>query len=814
MSGAGDSGPEEKADSPGGDLRGRSSGPRPPPTDEPDRSLPRGPEEPLIRRLQRLWRELRARRVPHVATAYLGVAWLGMQLCNILIDRDLLPEWTFSVLLFFLVVGFPVTLLLAWAQTQERVPDRASGRAAAGPGGEGGREPRWPGWILRIRSGHLLAALGVALVAVGAAWFGIVGGSWAGSSPGSGSELKIMVLPLEGRGVSSGTTGAGTGDVERLFVSSVEWLLQAPVLHGSGLLDGEGRGEPTVSWLVRQSRRRGADYLVTGEIVRTGGQERISVTAYPTAGETPVYQGVSGGREEPLSKAAGRLAYDLVSLLARRHGLDLGRRGEIAAATPSHVARVQLLLGQRRFWDGDLDGAAAAFRQAIEADSAAGVAYHRLSVVEHWRWNYGNALEVLRAGLGRRGEMDPRRARLLEAQRHYVLNQADSTVEAFQQVVSDLPESPDGWLGLGEALFHFGGIAGHCPLEARSAFQQLLRLDSTFAPVHYHLVELALIAGDSAAASRHLAHLRPDHPQAPSLRAAVNLHFGDDRTRARALEELARLQRRELSLLAAVFTRGAFDLPLADTIASYLQDEDTRTPDSRRRGAQYRMVAMAGQGRWEEALEAWRPEGAGHPFDRWIVQAALAGFPAETLAAPMYRWARQQLRAGRTPDFSLPPDSELRQAFRALVHRASLTGDSVEVAALLETLSAASETVRDPTEPMPAALGAALRARLRLLAADTAEAVDHLEEAAFRSSHPYAVYYPLTAMTPQRFLLLELALRRGDRHPARQWFRSFLNPWPIMGDALYAPKLRELVQEGRVAPECGSTFPSLRENQP
>jgi len=65
--------------------------------------------------LSQLFQELSRRNVFRVAIAYLAVAWVIMQLAAVVLDNIAAPEWLMKALMFFIVVGFPVALLFAWA---------------------------------------------------------------------------------------------------------------------------------------------------------------------------------------------------------------------------------------------------------------------------------------------------------------------------------------------------------------------------------------------------------------------------------------------------------------------------------------------------------------------------------------------------------------------------------------------------------------------------------------------------------------------------------------------------------------------------
>ncbi|MFN2167003.1 MAG: hypothetical protein ACK2U9_12175 [Anaerolineae bacterium] len=62
-----------------------------------------------------LFAELKRRNVFRVAAAYVIIAWLILQVGEVLGPALLLPDWVNSLLAFFLLLGFPLALFFAWA---------------------------------------------------------------------------------------------------------------------------------------------------------------------------------------------------------------------------------------------------------------------------------------------------------------------------------------------------------------------------------------------------------------------------------------------------------------------------------------------------------------------------------------------------------------------------------------------------------------------------------------------------------------------------------------------------------------------------
>ena len=61
------------------------------------------------------WGELKRRNVVRVAAAYAVIAWLLLQLGDVVLNNIAAPSWVFQVILLLLIIGFPIALIFAWA---------------------------------------------------------------------------------------------------------------------------------------------------------------------------------------------------------------------------------------------------------------------------------------------------------------------------------------------------------------------------------------------------------------------------------------------------------------------------------------------------------------------------------------------------------------------------------------------------------------------------------------------------------------------------------------------------------------------------
>jgi Protein kinase domain len=647
------------------------------------------------------------------------------------------------------------------------------------------------------RSGLQRSVIRVALpVAIVVALFLFARDHLARSPNVPAGATGVVVLPFEYAPGEHPQPAADAAAAHHRFAEAIEGLPQLRAIDGSALIEAEEswRSMPFAD-LLRQARRLGGRYLVTAGVSRNGGVPHVTVDVYAASDGQRVSRTSAQMHTDGLRRAVGHVALDAMRRIIERDSLAMGTQASLLSSTSSAFALRHLIDGQRKFWRSDFDGAAAEFQSAIDEDSTCALAFHRLSVAEIWRHDFPAALAAAEAGL-RRHPFPSRWSELLTAQRHYARREGRGAIETFQMSVRDDPANIDGWLGLGEALFHFGWFAGYAASDAGSALRRVITLDSTFAPIHRHLIDLALYRGDGTDARRWLSAFPPNDLHRPSREAVIALRFGRAKERADALDRLADADRFTISEIVAVLMHGGFDVPLADTVAAYLTAPG-RTPDDRVRGAQYRVVTRAVLGRWEEGVAAWKLARSGSNLDGWLVQAYFAGYPASDLVAPMFAAARRHLLAGRAPDFTVPPWHDHQQAFFAVAHRAFVEGDVAETRDLVRRLELAAPQA-DASDPLPSSVRASLQARLAILEGDTARAIALLEGSVARIAESVTQFFPLTAMAPQRLALARLLVANGEAARASPWLDSFDNSSSI-ADPLFADSVRRLRAESTQA---------------
>ena len=82
------------------------------------------------------WQELKRRRVTRIAVAYVVVGWVLIQVADVTIDPLGLPEWSDTMVIWLVGLGFPIAVVLAWVfditpRGIEVTPDAAVGNDAS-----------------------------------------------------------------------------------------------------------------------------------------------------------------------------------------------------------------------------------------------------------------------------------------------------------------------------------------------------------------------------------------------------------------------------------------------------------------------------------------------------------------------------------------------------------------------------------------------------------------------------------------------------------------------------------------------------------
>ncbi|MCK5484128.1 MAG: hypothetical protein KAJ13_10500, partial [Gemmatimonadetes bacterium] len=569
--------------------------------------------------IQRVFAELKRRKVFRIAALYGAGAFAVLQAVDIMAEGLALPAAVLTVVTVAVLVGFPLALIAAWVY--ERRPEgglKRTEQALSEEIQEIVAQPRSRRW-----TSGLLALAGTALLVFGT-W--LVAGRLNSGDP---------TLPTDG----AATATAGTGVLIMPFAvqgsPDVEYLGQGLVSLLGTSFDGAGDLRSVDARAVIQFTEReglvagdreagaaaagtfGARLYVVGDIVEAGGRMRVTAALYDAAQDgRPVGQSSVEGAEDEMFEMVDDLTAQLLSGLS---GGAAARVRRVAAVTTESLPALKAFLeGEEEFRRGQFRPAVESFRRAVSEDSTFALAYYRLSLVAEWNLEDRLSREMAEKAVRYADRLAERDRRLLEA--FLIRRRGDNLMaaQAYRSILGAYPDEMEAWLDLAEVQFHSYPLYGRSFTDASESLERVLELDPDHSTALIHLARLRAYEGDIEGlediAERFVA-LSPDPARTLEVQALRAYGTGDV---ARIEEvEAALPQANEVAVSLAVWAASVYcrDPQSGERVASTLVHPN-RSPEARRLGQAWLANFAAARGNWAEAqarlavLEGWSAETA------------------------------------------------------------------------------------------------------------------------------------------------------------------------------------------------------------
>jgi TolB-like protein/tetratricopeptide (TPR) repeat protein len=343
-----------------------------------------------------LFAELKRRKVIRVAVVYAATAFAVLQAADIMLPQMNVPAWAMGLLVAFVVFGFPIALVLAWAlevtpdgiRRTEAVPEMP----AATPALLGKRT---------VLASALLVAVGLGL---GAGWFLKPDGSGPGEprapqdgaptgagAPGSAApaDNTIAVLPFLNMSPDPANAFFADGISEELLniLVGVEGL---KVASRTSSFSFKGKDTP----IPEIARQLGVRHILEGSVRRQDNRVRITAQLIETDSDTHLWSETFERDLVDIFRVQEEIARAITTALEDVLGV---RKVSVATPTVDLEAYERFLRGRTRFYQRvGLDEAVADLEFAVERDPG---------FAEAWAF-LGAATAVLSSG-GYPTKLDP-----------------------------------------------------------------------------------------------------------------------------------------------------------------------------------------------------------------------------------------------------------------------------------------------------------------------------------------------------------------------------------------------------------------------
>jgi serine/threonine-protein kinase len=560
---------------------------------------------------------------------------------------------------------------------------------------------------------------------------------------------RVIVFPL---GVGSQTQAGGSfgEDVATAVftaLGSTEYLSAA---DGWRLLDPRQRADTRLlaEKDVRRSALQGeARFALTGSILRADSVRGV-INLYDAASDsTTSIPLVLPGDADPWTVGLHVAIALLPRLIPAGAPVDLRSLGE---RSPAAVARY--LRGEQAYRRGRFREALDYYKDAVAADSGFALAALKGAQAAGWDRSDADARALIRTALSRRELLSPRDREVAFGYRAYLAGEADTALRHFRAGLELARRRPEAWMALGEAYTHLVPDVGPLDSLAETAFRAARQLDSTFAPVLYHLTEIALRKGEVDEATRLLRQFRETEPDSTE-RAPLEIMLRCVRESPEHVDWRALVLRAPQWVVEAgrsLAVTGLHQPRCAEAAWRAVLANDTATGQAWRWGAFTGLQSLlVATGRTADLRDLLRRDTEFGPdrVGRLYILSALAGAPVEAEADSGARELRRVPGADPRGTRSAPSVALWHLGIWA-AHR----GRWAEAKAIADTLARMDEPL----------MAKSVAARAALASGDSAAALRLLLEAVPNATRTPLQWQPWESLGGERMLLAALRFARGE----------------------------------------------------
>jgi tetratricopeptide (TPR) repeat protein len=518
---------------------------------------------------QRLFAELKRRRVFKVAAVYGGVAFVVLQVADILVPALALPDSvtrTIALLLILgvtrtiallLILGFPVALVMAWAfeltpEGMKRTEDPTEGEIEAIVAEP--RSRRWPSGVF--------ALVGISALVVGAFFVLRPEVTFRGPRDAEADEASpaIAVLPFTVSGEESEFWREGMANTLSTNLNGLAGLRTVSsrtVLARWDAAVGDGDA-PDLDTALDVARQSGAAYALIGDLVVAGSRTQASADIYDVETGRQLGQARSVGSVEGDSAFAliDRFTVEIVGVTPTPEDAAVSTVDLARLTTTSVDALKAYLEGEAFYRRSDFVSAIEAYQRAIGIDSTFAMAHYQVSKAYGWENGNGATGGHYLTAHQLADRLPARERMLVEGYVAFIGGRVYEAIDIFNEAVRLHPEDVEAWSLLGETYYHLGYQALTDALaQSERTFGRALALDPSIGPIHIHVIENAFAMGDSALARQRLDAFREISGGSPTLQASeisFDIAFGDAAARAEAFAVLDTTAFRDRNALATV----------------------------------------------------------------------------------------------------------------------------------------------------------------------------------------------------------------------------------------------------------------------
>ena len=366
--------------------------------------------------------DLKRRHVVRVAIGYIIVSWVILQVADVVLPALDVGEWVFRALLTLGVIGFFITIILAWVfDISDRHVVKTKGRAL----------PR------RVKSLVSLPMIAVVIAGGWWVWSGYVTERESALRPTELTEPPIVAVMsfrnLTGK-PENGWFSEGLANLVRDNLTRSKFLRVVSPQKFNNII-GDATDMRVISDLAEVE---GIGFIVGGEMLNTPGGISVTSRLSDTAGGVDLSaRNIRDLTADTFLTAAGPIAAQV------RQGLNVPRTEQVDIfasdfATQNISAYEAYVAGLGFFLKFEYEAAEQAFNTALQLTPAYAVARYRLAYIQATTGRNEMALENIRKAL-ESTNIPEREKRYMEAAQALFARDFDNAASLYEALLEQYP---------------------------------------------------------------------------------------------------------------------------------------------------------------------------------------------------------------------------------------------------------------------------------------------------------------------------------------------------------------------------------------
>ncbi|PHS28752.1 MAG: hypothetical protein COA84_00765 [Robiginitomaculum sp.] len=497
--------------------------------------------------MNKLFTELRRRNIFRVAGVFAVVGWVLMQLAGVLENALGLPPWFDTIVVSFLLIGFPIALLLAWAF--EMTPEGMKRTEAIADEGSIAAKP--------ARTLDVVIVVGLVLVAGLVIWQGVrpapilrqaqdevtsptnsqphpelvegAKGASKDQNTATNADPSIAVLPFADFSSGKDQEYFANGISEELL-NVLARIKGLRVASRTSAFAFKGR-EASIGEIAEALN---VDHVLEGSIRKAGSTLRITAQLINTKSDEHMW---SQTYDRPLTADnIFAIQDEIAAAIVDKIKGKLSLAAEPTSARTASLEAYELYLRARQQMNKRLpDSLRAAlknYQQVIALDpefapAFSGLADTYLLMSGYTELDNQESLDLAKPNIKRALELAPQSAEALTSAALLANNENkyDEAIAFADQAIAANPNYADAYLRKGRALFASGR-----PKEALKVLQQARALDPLSAVILINIGDTQMALGDRTGARKTMEinmRWNPDSPFGASGLGRMLLEEGD-----------------------------------------------------------------------------------------------------------------------------------------------------------------------------------------------------------------------------------------------------------------------------------------------